>query len=105
MGILVFVNQKNFADELTDKLREDGFHADCIHGGRPQDMRLWVLDEFRKGSIRLLVATDVVGRGVDIPSVTHVVIFEMGTVEDYVHRIGRTGRGKEGKGHAMAFFE
>jgi len=102
---LVFVNGKDFATELSDKLTEEGFAADCIHGGRKQDMRLWSLDEFRKGNVKVLVATDVIGRGLDIPNVSHVVVFEMGSVEDYVHRIGRTGRGKEGGGHAMVFFE
>ena len=47
----------------------------------------------------------MLGRGLDIPSVTHVVIFEMGTVEEYVHRVGRTARGKDGRGHALIFFE
>lgn len=51
------------------------------------------------------MATDVVGRGIDIPSVSHVVVFDMGSIDDYVHRIGRTARGKNGKGHALAFFE
>jgi len=103
--ILVFVNQKALADELSLKLCEEGFRADCIHGGRNQDTRLWVLDEFRKGRIRLLVATDVIGRGIDILNISHVIVFEMGSVQDYVHRIGRTGRGPDGKGHALVFFE
>jgi ATP-dependent RNA helicase DDX5/DBP2 len=102
--ILVFVNEKKFADELVEKLVEDGFSADSIHGGRKQEDRLWVLDEFRKGNVRLLVATDVLGRGIDIPNVSHVVIFEMGSIEGYIHRIGRTARGKEEKGHALVFF-
>merc|ERR1712107_633523 len=101
---LVFVNEKGFADELVKKLKWE-FTADAIHGGRKQHERLWALDEFRKGSIRLLVATDVVGRGIDIPNVTHVVIFDMGSIEGYIHRIGRTGRGKEATGHALVFFE
>merc|ERR1711937_598345 len=67
--------------------------------------RLWVLDEFRKGSLQLLVCTDVLGRGIDLPSVSHVVIHEMGDIEDYIHRIGRTARGRYGKGHALVFFE
>lgn len=103
--ILVFVNQKALADELSLKLCEEGFRADCIHGGRNQDTRLWVLDEFRKGRIRLLVATDVIGRGIDILNISHVIVFEMGSVQDYVHRIGRTGRGPDGKGQALVFFE
>merc|ERR1712060_196564 len=59
----------------------------------------------RDATLRILVATDVIGRGLDIPNVTHVVVFDMNGVQDYIHRIGRTGRGKNGKGHALVFFE
>jgi len=103
--VLVFVSQKTYADELANKLWDVGFKAAAMHGGKSQDSRLWTLDQFRKGDLRLLVATDVIGRGIDIPSVSHVVVFEMGTIDDYVHRIGRTARGKDGRGHALVFFE
>mmetsp|Transcript_73074 Transcript_73074/g.136549 ORF Transcript_73074/g.136549 Transcript_73074/m.136549 type:complete len:624 (+) Transcript_73074:42-1913(+) len=104
--VLVFVSQKDFADNLVNKLWEDGFkEVGAMHSGKSQESRLNALDRFRKGATRLLVATDVLGRGIDIPSVSHVVIFEMGTVEDYIHRIGRTARGKDAKGHALVFFE
>jgi len=103
--MLVFVNQKGFADELSNKLWEEGVHVDAIHGGKPQETRLWVLDKFRKGETRLLIATDVIGRGLDIPKVSHVVVYSINGIEDYVHRIGRTGRGKDGRGHALVFFE
>jgi len=103
--ILIFVNQKYFADELANKLWEDNIHADTIHGGRQQEKRLEVLDDFRKGKMPVLIATDVVGRGLDIPNVTHVVVYSMGDVADYIHRIGRTGRGVNGTGHALVFFE
>merc|ERR1712061_405485 len=79
--------------------------ADCMHGGRPQERRLSILDAFRKGDIRVLVATDVVGRGLDIPDVTHVVVYSFDTALEYIHRIGRTGRGVDGTGHALVFFE
>lgn len=103
--VLVFVSQKVLADKLSKKLQASGFKADAMHGGKSQEHRLWVLDQFRKGELRLLVCTDVLGRGIDIPKVSHVVIHEMGEIEDYVHRIGRTARGKHGKGHALVFFE
>lgn len=103
--MIIFVNQKNFATELSEKLWNDGIQADAIHGGRPQETRLWILDKFRKGETRLLIATDVIGRGLDIPKVSHVVVYAMNGVEDYIHRIGRTGRGKDGTGHALVFFE
>jgi len=103
--MIIFVNQKNFADELSEKLWNDGLQVDAIHGGRPQESRLWILDKFRKGEIRVLIATDVIGRGLDIPNVSHVVVYCMSGVEDYVHRIGRTARGRDGKGHALVFFE
>jgi len=103
--VLVFVSQKHLADQLSTKLKNQGFDADAMHGGKSQDYRLWVLDQFRKGFLRVLVCTDVLGRGIDIPSVSHVVIHEMGDIEDYIHRIGRTARGRYGKGHALVFFE
>merc|ERR1712216_884522 len=103
--VLVLVSQKHLADKLSERLQKQGFQADAMHGGKSQEYRLWVLDQFRKGELRLLVCTDVLGRGIDIPSVSHVVIHEMGEIEDYIHRIGRTARGKYGKGHALVFFE
>jgi len=103
--VMIFVNDKLFADELNSKLYEDGVPADCIHGGRDQERRLRVLDSFRKGELRILVATDVVGRGLDIPDVTHVVVYSFNTPLEYIHRIGRTGRGVDGTGHALVFFE
>jgi len=103
--ILIFVNAKIFADELANKLWEDNVQSDTIHGGKKQDLRLLALDNFRSGHTRVLIATDVVGRGLDIPFVTHVVVYSMNSVQDYIHRIGRTGRGKDGSGHALVFFE
>merc|ERR1711982_108454 len=76
-----------------------------MHGGRKQWDRDEALRRFKDGEIRLLVATDVMGRGLDIPTISHVVIYDMGDVDDYIHRIGRTARGPYGKGHALTFFE
>lgn len=103
--VLVFVSQKQVADELAGALYSDGFAADSMHSGKSQSDRLWVLDQFRKGELRLLVCTDVLGRGIDLPNVSHVVIYEMGAIEDYIHRIGRTGRGVSGTGQALVFFQ
>jgi ATP-dependent RNA helicase RhlE len=103
--VLVFVNAKVQADDLSMKLWKEGFRADSMHGGRPQETRLNLLQRFREGQLSLLVVTDVLARGIDIPQVSHVVVFEMGETEDYIHRIGRTGRGVGGTGHALVFFE
>merc|ERR1711976_754182 len=79
--------------------------GDSMHGGRGQFVRDAALEQFKNGECRLLVATDVMGRGLDIPTITHVVIYDMGDIEDYVHRIGRTARGPHGSGHALTLFE
>mmetsp|Transcript_104641 Transcript_104641/g.197124 ORF Transcript_104641/g.197124 Transcript_104641/m.197124 type:complete len:728 (+) Transcript_104641:188-2371(+) len=105
--ILVFVNMKNLAWELAGKLGEEGFSCDFMYGGRSQDARHEVIAKFKAGTTKLLVTTDVMARGLDIPGISHVVIFDMyGGIEEYVHRIGRTCRGLDGKGgHALSFFE
>merc|ERR1712232_1503365 len=103
--ILVFVNMKSFADQLSDTLNNEGYTTAAMHGGRGQDIRLKVLESFKKFEIRLLVTTDVMGRGLDIPTISHVVVYDMGDIEDYVHRIGRTARGPYGMGHALPLFE
>merc|ERR1712232_1239393 len=103
--IIIFVNQKTFADELSEKLWNKSIYCDALHGGKRQDDRLYILEKFRKGQINCLIATDVLGRGLDIPKVTHVVVYNLGSLEDYIHRIGRTGRGKDGRGHSLTFFE
>merc|ERR1711972_187207 len=80
--------------------------TNAMHGGRKQYDRDWNLQRFKDGEIRLLVATDVMGRGLDIPTITHVVIYDMGDVDDYIHRIGRTARGLTDRpGHALTLFE
>lgn len=103
--MLVFVSSKVLADELKNALWGEGFHTDSMHGGKTQDARLNVLERFKHGETRMLVCTDVMGRGLDIPDISHVVIYDMGDVDDYVHRIGRTARGPTGQGHALTLFE
>lgn len=103
--ILVFVGQKDLADSLSKSLQAEGFDADTMHGGLEQEVRLSVLEQFKTGFLRLLVVTDVLQRGIDIPQVSHVVIHGMGSIDGYVHRIGRTARGQGKTGHALLFFE
>lgn len=97
--ILVFVRTKRGADQLSNDLYDEGFHVAAIHGDRSQGQRTRALADFKMGKIRMLVATDVAARGIDIPDVSLVINYdEPGTYADYVHRIGRTGRaGKAGK--------
>jgi ATP-dependent RNA helicase RhlE len=91
--VLVFTKTKHGADRLAVQLSRSGVDADAIHGNRSQPQRSRALDEFKRGKIRVLVATDIAARGLDIEELPHVVNYELPHVpEDYVHRIGRTGR-------------
>jgi len=97
-SILVFVKTKRGADKMVKRLKEEGHSADAIHGDLRQSKRDRVIASFRKGLKRILIATDVAARGLDIPLIQHVINFDLPQVpEDYVHRIGRTARaGTEG---------
>ena len=97
-SILVFVKTKRGADKIVKRLKYDGHSADAIHGNLRQSKRDRVINNFRNGKSRILIATDVAARGLDIPLIKHVINFDLPQVaEDYIHRIGRTGRaGKEG---------
>jgi superfamily II DNA/RNA helicase len=97
-SILVFVKTKRSADKMVKKLKEEGHSADAIHGDLRQSKRDRVINSFRKGLKRILIATDVAARGLDIPLIQHVINYDLPQVpEDYVHRIGRTARaGSEG---------
>ena len=97
-SILVFVKTKHGADKIVKRLKDDGHKADAIHGNLRQSKRDRVITGFRNGNTRILIATDVAARGLDIPLIQHVINYDLPQVpEDYVHRIGRTGRaGKEG---------
>ncbi|MCA0995637.1 DEAD/DEAH box helicase [Alloyangia pacifica] len=96
---IIFCNRKVDVDIVAKSLKKYGYNAAPIHGDLDQSQRMRTLDGFRDGSIRLLIASDVAARGLDVPSVSHVFNFDVpGHAEDYVHRIGRTGRaGREGK--------
>ncbi|MBJ7882385.1 DEAD/DEAH box helicase [Gelidibacter salicanalis] len=91
--ILVFTRTKHGANKLTKKLISSNITAMAIHGNKSQGARTKALDGFKKGTVRVLVATDIAARGLDIPLLPHVINFELPNIaEDYVHRIGRTGR-------------
>ena len=90
---LVFTRTKHGADRLAQQLQRDGIKAVPIHGNRSQPQRTKALEDFKSGAARILVATDIAARGLDIDQLPYVINFELPNVpEDYVHRIGRTGR-------------
>jgi ATP-dependent RNA helicase RhlE len=97
--VLVFTRTKHGANRLTQQLETAGITAAAIHGNKSQGARTRALADFKNGTVRALVATDIAARGLDIDQLPHVVNFELPNVpEDYVHRIGRTGRaGREGE--------
>ncbi len=97
--VLVFTRTKHGANRLCKQLEMDGITAAAIHGNKSQGARTKALADFKAGSVRVLVATDIAARGIDIDHLPHVVNYELPNVpEDYVHRIGRTGRaGNEGE--------
>lgn len=97
--VLVFTRTKHGANRLAQHLEKDGIRAAAIHGNKSQGARTKALQDFKSGKSRVLVATDIAARGLDIDQLPHVVNFELPNVpEDYVHRIGRTGRaGMEGQ--------
>ena len=97
--ILIFVKMKHTANSLAQQLNKAGIHADSIHGDKSQSQRTRALENFKKGEVTVLVATDVASRGLDIQQLPLVINYEMPTEsENYIHRIGRTGRaGNTGK--------
>ncbi len=101
--VLVFNRTKHGANRLAEQLNKDGITAAAIHGNKSQGARTRALADFKAGKVRVLVATDIAARGIDIDQLPHVVNFELPNVaEDYVHRIGRTGRaGNEGEAMSL----
>ncbi len=97
-SVLVFARTKHGADKIARKLQKDKISAEAIHGNKSQNQRQNALGNFKSGKTRVLVATDIAARGIDIDELKHVINFELSDVsETYVHRIGRTGRaGNEG---------
>ncbi len=101
---VVFTSTKRSADDLADNLSAQGFSTRALHGDMSQRERNRTLTELRRGQVKVLVATDVAARGIDVPGISHVINFDLPRqVEDYVHRIGRTGRaGREGIAISLA---
>lgn len=101
--ILVFVRTKVRAERVKEAMKRVNIHCETIHGDREQHDREQVMSQFRSGKIKILVATDVSARGIDIPDVDYVINYDLPEVaENYVHRVGRTGRGIK-KGIALSF--
>lgn len=96
--VLVFVNMKKTADEITEHFNLDGLKTLCIHGDIKQSARAKALKDFKSGKIRVLVATDIAARGIDIQDLPYVINYELPqSTDDFTHRVGRTGRaGKNG---------
>jgi ATP-dependent RNA helicase RhlE len=105
--VLVFTRTKHGADRLAKQLQVDGLKAVAIHGNKSQNSRTGSLDDFKSGKVRVLVATDIAARGLDIDQLPHVVNYDLPNIpEDYVHRIGRTGRaGNEGRAISLVSAE
>ena len=101
---IVFTATKRGADDLADRLSEQGFSAAALHGDMNQRQRTRTLTQLQRGQVRVLVATDVAARGIDVQGISHAVNFDLPLqAEDYVHRIGRTGRaGRDGLAYTLA---
>ena len=100
---IVFCNTKIETQQISDILLKDGYAADCLHGDLEQRQRDKVMSKFRHKSVKVLFATDVAARGIDISDITHVINYDVpSTYDTYIHRIGRTGRGNK-MGHAFTF--
>lgn len=103
--VLVFGRTKHGVERLSNMLSERGIPSASIHGNKSQNHRQRALGDFKQNKVKVLVATDVAARGLDIPKVSHVINFDVpGSYEDYVHRIGRTGRAGQ-RGKALTFVE
>jgi superfamily II DNA/RNA helicase len=101
--VLIFGRTKHGVEKLSMGLSMKGFRVDSIHGNKTQSRRQSALKNFRENRVQVLVATDVAARGLDISDVSHVINYDMpATYDDYIHRIGRTGRANK-HGIALTF--
>jgi ATP-dependent RNA helicase RhlE len=101
--VLIFSRMKHAADRLARQLEQKGVRTATLHSNRSQNQRLRALKDFKEGAVRVLVATDIAARGIDVDGISHVVNYDFPMhVEDYVHRIGRTGRA-HAVGDAISF--
>jgi len=102
-SVLVFTRTKHRAERVAQQLRRDGYQVTSLQGDLPQNRRQAALEGFRNGSIKILVATDIAARGIDVLSISHVINYDMpASTDDYIHRIGRTGRVNK-NGDALTF--
>jgi len=103
--VLVFGKTKHGVERLAKELKERGFKAESMHGGKSQGQRKRALDGFKDSKVKILVATDVAARGIDVKDITHVINYDQPqTYDDYIHRIGRAGRAGQ-PGNALTFVE
>jgi len=103
--VLVFGRTKHGVQRLSDELSKRGVRSGAIHGNKRQNQRQYVLNQFTRSEIQILIATDVASRGLDIPNVSHVINYDLPeTINDYTHRIGRTGRANK-HGVALTFMD
>jgi ATP-dependent RNA helicase RhlE len=101
--VIVFAETKRMVDKLAKKLNQSGIQSSMIHGDKSQNFRTKAIKQFKDGKYKVLIATDVVARGIDINNITHVVNYQTPqTIDSYLHRIGRTGRaGKKGTAYTF----
>lgn len=103
--VLIFAETKRWVSKVNKKLNQAGVRSDEIHGNKSQNYRQKALNSFKSGSVRVLVATDVAARGLDVSDVSHVINYQLpGSMDSYIHRIGRTGRAGN-KGKALTFVQ
>ena len=103
--MLIFAETKRMVDRVSRRLNQSGVRSDRIHGDKTQNYRNKALDNFKRGNVQVLVATDVAARGIDISNITHVINYQLPmSFNSYLHRIGRTGRAGN-RGKALTFVD